>query len=69
MRTSGFYTNRLRHTEIVNVFEGAGFDCEVLNVNRWPELPTPRARLAAEYRDLPDDELLIRAFEVVVRPA
>jgi hypothetical protein len=65
---SGFYTNQLRYTEIVTAFDDAGFDVEVVATDRWEAPPTPRAALAAPFRDLPDDELLISGFDLVAPP-
>jgi SAM-dependent methyltransferase len=64
---SGFYTNRLRCHEIVAILRAAGFDLALTRIVRWPALPTPRDALAAPFRDLPEDELLISNFRVLVR--
>lgn len=64
---SGFYTNRLRCREIVAAFEAAGFEAAVTRIARWPALPTARRALAAQFRDLPDDELRIANFGVLLR--
>lgn len=68
MASSGFYTNRLRFSQIVHAFKEAGFDVRVVDVMRWAQLPTPRRRLAPSFRALSDDELLVRHFDVVGRP-
>ena len=64
---SGFYTNRLRMSEMLASFRAAGFAVEIIAVERWPSLPTPRHRLAAPFRDLPEAELLVSGFDVVLR--
>jgi SAM-dependent methyltransferase len=69
MARSGFYTNRLRKAEILRMFESAGFAVKVRSVLRWPHAPIARSALAPEFRDLPLEELLVRGFEVVLRPA
>jgi hypothetical protein len=69
MARSGFYTNRLRFSEIVAALTSAGFVPEVTDVQRWSALPTPRARLAAPFQSRSDDELLVKQFDVVARPA
>ena len=66
-RKSGFYTNRIRFGEMVALFSGVGFDCRVSRVVRWDALPTPRARLDEAFRDLPDNDLLVSGFDVVLR--
>lgn len=69
MAHSGFYTNRIRFQEMLRRFSDAGFDVEVLQVNRFPSLPTPRRRMAPQFRDLPEADLLVSGFDVVLRPA
>lgn len=67
MARSGFYTNRLRFSEIIHLFETAGFAVEVVAVNRWPAQPLQRSALAPEFRGLSDDDLLIKEFDVLLR--
>ncbi len=68
MAGSGFYTNRLRYSEMLRWFEQAGFAVEVISVDRWDRLPTPRARLATGFREWSDEELCVAGFDVVLRP-
>lgn len=65
---SGFYTNRLRHSQLVAIFERCGFAVTSLNVNRWAALPTPRKRLQPRFRRLSDEELRVSTFDCVLRP-
>ena len=67
-RNAGFYTNRIRFSEMVDIFRLAGFECEMPRIVRWPELPTPRSRLAPPFRSLSDDELCVSGFDLVLRP-
>ncbi len=69
MARSGFYTNRMRRSEMLRSFESAGFTLEVLGVTRWDALPTPHAALAREFRHFDADELLVKEFEVIGVPA
>jgi len=64
---SGFYTNRLRCCQIVAAFVASGFSVERLQRRYWPELPTPRSRLAEDFRRYSDAELRISGFDLVVR--
>lgn len=66
--SSGFYTNRLRCSEMIQLLERAGFDVEEVEISRWETLPTPRRRLASEFRRWSDQELCISGFSMVVRP-
>lgn len=68
VRRCGFYSNRLRYSEMIEEFRSAGFAVEPNEINRWESLPTPRSRLAPGYRDLSEDELRIATFNVVLRP-
>jgi SAM-dependent methyltransferase len=65
----GFYTNRVRSSEWLRRFTGAGFRVESLVEDRWPHLPIPRDRLASPYRDLPDADLRVRGMNLVLRAA
>jgi len=56
-RSSGFYTNRIRFGEMLALFERAGFECHLPRVIRWEKLPTPRTKLDASFRQLPDGRL------------
>jgi SAM-dependent methyltransferase len=67
MAKSGFYTNRLRSREIVGIMRDAGFEAALTRVARWPSPPTPRDALAEPFRALPDDELLIANFGMLLR--
>ena len=64
----GFYANRLRYSEMLHIFRTAGFTVNVIALNRWKDLPTPRSKLARRFRALPDDELSVSGFEVVLMP-
>lgn len=65
---SGFYTNRFRYSELLGLFAEAGFRAEVPEVNRWDRLPTPRDRMRPEFQRFDDDDLLVRSFNVLLRP-
>ena len=69
MAKSGFYTNRKRFSALCDLFRKAGFRCDVAHVTRWDALPTPRHTMVAEFRALPEGELLVRTFAVRLSPA
>lgn len=69
MSTSGFYTNRIRYSIMMQLFVEAGFTPEVITLKRWVRLPTPRSKLSDHFRYLPQDELSVRCFHVRLRPA
>jgi len=68
MSSSGFYTNRIRYSPMLDLFTQAGFSVEVVDTNKWQTLPTPLKNLHEDYRQLGEDELLIRDFTVILRP-
>lgn len=67
-RNSGFYTNRIRPSAMLALFKNAGFDVEIVAETYWPEIPTPRSTMAMPFRDLPDAELLLAEYEVLLYP-
>jgi SAM-dependent methyltransferase len=66
-QSSGFYTNRIRFTEMVNLFEQTGFQCDVPRVACWERMPIKRDALAECFRNMPDSELTVSGFDVVLR--
>lgn len=68
MARSGFYTNRLRYSEILNVFQQAYFDCKVIEVHKWDRIPIQRAKLAKEFVNFSDEDICISVFSVILRP-
>jgi SAM-dependent methyltransferase len=67
MARSGFYTNRLRYSEMMDIFNRTGFVAESVEVRRWDELPTPREKLSQEFRRFSDEDLRVYEFEVLLR--
>ena len=65
---SGFYTNRLRCSEMLDLFRGVGLAPEVVKTTQWDALPTPRRSLQPRFRALPENELLLSTFTVVAKP-
>jgi SAM-dependent methyltransferase len=65
--TSGFYTNRIYYSQMLSLFVQAGFRADVVGVRRWAALPTARSRLAKQFKHVPDEELCISEFDVVLR--
>lgn len=64
---SGFYTNRLRFREMIGILGNAGFECTLPRVVRWQALPTARSKMAEPFRQLPEDDLLVSGFDVVLQ--
>ena len=68
MVNSGFYTNRIRYGEMLLLFKKGGFEVEVVNLKAWKSLPTPKKNLAAPFKYLPDEDLCVSVFDVVLKP-
>ena len=64
---SGFYTNRLRASQIVDIFTEIGYEILSRHDNRWGVLPLERSQLHPDYSGFSDDDLLIRGLDLVVR--
>ena len=61
---SGFYTNRIRFSEMLSFFEKAGFKINVISKNIWNKLPTPKSKLHKQFCQLSDQDLNIASFIV-----
>jgi len=55
MANSGFYTNRIPYSEMLELFEEAAFEAEVVSVNRSDRLPIQRSRLSPRFQKLSDE--------------
>lgn len=64
---SGFYTNRLRYSSIIETFENIGFTVAIDQVKRWEKLPLSRSKMQLEFSILDDAELLIKDFSVTLK--
>lgn len=69
MARSGFYTNRIRFTDMVHRLESAGFLIHSIERQSWERLPTPRSVLANPFSELPEEELRIFGFSFVAERA
>lgn len=69
MVSSGFYTNRLRYSQVVAAMTRAGLLPETTDIQRWDALPTARTKLAPPFRSMSDNELRVQQFDCVARVA
>jgi SAM-dependent methyltransferase len=67
-RDSGFYTNRIRPREMIDLMEGARFSVEVISERRWPQLPLARDKMASQFRRFADEDFMVCDMRVVMRP-
>jgi Methyltransferase domain len=65
--SSGFYTNRIRHQQMLEIFRHAGFTMVKDEPAHWDRLPVRRQALASAFRSLPDEDLLISGFTALLR--
>ena len=66
--SSGFYTNRLRSSELMEIFAASGFQAVLVSKSEWKNLPVRRQALARQFRDLPEEMLKISNITVRCRP-
>lgn len=66
--TSGFYTNRLRPSEILAIFKAAGFVVEITKETRWPTLPLARKLMAKEFELFADEDFIVAEIEIILKP-
>ena len=66
---SGFYTNRIRYSEMLDIFRKSGLNIDVIKQSKWDVLPTPKGSLSPPFDSLNYDELLISDFTVLLRHA
>jgi SAM-dependent methyltransferase len=66
-KSSGFYTNRIRYNSYVTMFSSSGFCVETPRVERWNEIPIARRSLDAEFKNIPNDDLLVSGFDMVLK--
>jgi hypothetical protein len=66
-RSSGFYSNRIRYSEMLKEFELSGFLVEKIEAHRWEKIPIPREKLAPPFCNMSEDELRILGFNILLR--
>ncbi len=64
---SGFYTNRIRFSKMIALFEDAGFIVDVSELRRWETLPLNQKVLSSAFSLLPESELMISGFDALLR--
>lgn len=68
MANSGFYTNRIRYSQMLSIFEEAGFKIERTEVEKWDTLPLERSKLNQQFRELSEEDLCVSGCSVVMTP-
>tara|TARA_B100001113_G_C21008590_1_gene578221 strand:- start:139 stop:1005 length:867 start_codon:yes stop_codon:yes gene_type:complete len=63
---SGFYTNRLKLSEIIIICEKVGFNIEIIEKKRWKILPNKKSQFAKEFQGISDDDLSISGSHLIM---
>ncbi len=64
---SGFYTNRLRISQVLAQFESVGFLTEVIKSEMWDQLPIRKDQISPDFMNLGDVDLLTKGANIVVK--
>ena len=64
---SGFYTNRLRYSQIIKLIENSGFEIIYKDNGAWKEIPIEKKYFHKGFEKLNKEDLLIRTMHVVGR--
>ena len=65
--TSGFYTNRIQFSQMLELFKQAGFHVDKTEVRRWDQSPISRDKLASDFLIASNDDLRVAGFTVLLR--
>lgn len=68
MAKSGFYTNRIRYSQMLNIFKQTGFHVEATIIETWDKLPVSKSKLSPDFIDLSDEDLCVSVFDVLLKP-
>lgn len=64
---SGFYTNRLRYAQSVDLIKSTGFEIMEQKSGKWDKLPLPRSKMHTDFSTLPEEELLTRTYRLLLK--
>jgi SAM-dependent methyltransferase len=64
---SGFYTNRLRSSELLEAFKKAGYEVVSTKLVQWPSMPLPRADLDEAFRGFSDEVLRTHSIYIAAK--
>lgn len=66
MANSGFYTNRVRYSEMLQKLENAGFNIISAEAEKWENTKISRKELAKEFKNLSQDDILTYRGNIIV---
>lgn len=64
---AGFYSNRIRFTEMMDTFGRSGFGVISVEKKYWQKLSVARSKMTGRFRAMDESELLVQGFRVVLR--
>lgn len=64
---SGFYTNRIRYKEMLDIITQVGFQVSESTVQKWESLPMDRSLLSKKFRSMSSEDLLTFGFHAVLK--
>ena len=59
---SGFYTNRIRYSEMISLMQEAGFNVDVVRFHKWDKVPIKRQKLHPSFVHSSEEDLLVSGF-------
>lgn len=63
---SGFYTNRWRFSQIVQMAQSAGFEVSVPHAFVWPTIPIDRSKMHPQFQEFSDKDLEVCMFDMML---
>ena len=67
-KNSGFYTNRIRHQRMLDIFIETGFIITDINLSKWDKLPINVNKLSNQFRNCSHEYLLVSGFKIKLVP-
>jgi len=66
-KNSGFYTNRIRFSEMLKIFKEIGFSIEYNIIDSWDKIPIKRKKISSDFKNFLDDDLSVKIFDVLLQ--
>jgi SAM-dependent methyltransferase len=66
-RSTGYYTNRLRKSQIIDIFIKAGFRLQDEQSRYWDKVHLPLKKIAPEFRSLSEDDLKCSGLQITIK--
>jgi SAM-dependent methyltransferase len=66
IKKSGFYTNRIRFKEMLQIFDKAGFNVDLVHITRWEKLPIKTQKINPYFLRNKEEDLNVSGFDVLL---